>query len=74
MKCTNKGCRTCHLRLTLVGVCRRATLHDVVITKRITRDVVISLKLSMNNGDPELKTAVIKEKSVKLIIGKSRSS
>jgi len=45
-----------------VGVCRKATLHDVVITKRITRDVVISLKLSMNNGDPEFENCSTKGK------------
>ena len=47
-----------------MGVCRKATLHDVVVTNRITREVVISLKLGKNSGDPELKTAVLKDKSV----------
>jgi len=45
-----------------VEVCHKATLHVVVITKRITRDVVISLKLSINNGDPELKNCSTKGK------------
>jgi len=47
-----------------VEVCRKATLHVVVITKGITEDVVISLKLNMTSRNPEMKTAVLKGKSV----------
>jgi len=32
--------------------------------KGITKDVVVPLKLSMNNRNPEMKTEVLKEKSV----------
>ena len=45
-------------------VYRKATLHVVVITEGITEDVVIPLKLNMTNRNSEMKTAVLKEKSV----------
>jgi len=57
-----------------VEVCRKATLHVVVITEGITEDAVIPLRLSMNNRNPEMKTAVRKEKPVKLRIGKAEAA
>jgi len=45
-------------------VCRKATLHVVVITEGIAENVVIPLRLSMNNRNSEMKTAVRKEKFV----------
>ena len=45
-------------------VCREATLHVVVITKGITEEVVISLKLNMTKRNSEMQTAVLKEKSM----------
>jgi len=57
-----------------VEVCRKATLHVVVIIKGITKNVVILLALNTNNRNPEMKTAVLREKSVKLIVGGSRDS
>jgi len=47
-----------------VEVYRGAALHVVVITEGITEEAVIPLKLNMNNRNPEMKTAVLKEKSV----------
>jgi len=55
-------------------VCHKATLHVVVITEGIAENVVIPLRLSMNNRNSEMKTAVRKEKPVKLKIEKAEAA
>jgi len=62
MNCTNKSCWICHSRLTLVEVYRKATLHVVAIMEGMTENAVAPPKLSMNNKNLEMKTAVRKEK------------
>ena len=55
-------------------VCRKVTLHVVFITEGIAENVVIPLRLSMNNRNSEMKTAVRKEKPVKLRIEKGEAA
>ena len=55
-------------------VCRKATLHVAVITEGITENAAIPLRLSMNNRNPEMKTAVRKEKPVRVRIKKAAAA
>ena len=62
VKSTNKSCWISHSRLTFVEVCSKATLHVVAIMDGITENAVTPPKLSMNNRNLEMITAVQKEK------------
>ena len=55
-------------------VCSKATLHVVAIMDGITENAVTPPKLSMNNGNLEMITAVQKRKARLIKVRKSRSS
>ena len=74
MDCTNQSCWTCHSRLILVEVCRKATLHVVVITEGITGNAVSPLRLNMNNRNPENENCSTKRKARLIKNRKCRSS
>jgi len=56
-----------------VEVCSKTTLHVVVNTEGMMEDAVITLKLKVNNKNSEMKTAVLKEKPMKLRIGNAEA-
>ena len=54
-------------------VCRKATLHVVVITEGITGNAVIPLRLNMNNRNPENENCSTKRKA-RLRIGNAEAA